>query len=184
MSGVQFLQNLGHTQEEVVLLQSGEDKICPKTFDKAPAKNKIILTLHSYLSLLSFFTTPEWEKVEAAAKEHQYKKAVVLEGGVIVKGDYIAAFACHVLQDMGSNVYLMVRADITDKISLSVKFVNSSCLWLEEQGCVVFDLATMKKFAKDKLSIDTAFFGTTSITTFVPPTAAQSPVVPEEEVGE
>ena len=81
MEGVRFLKDLGHDQEEVVLLQSGENKAALKMFPEAPKTSKIILTLYSYLLLLTFFSTPEWPEIEAAAAQHQKKSMLFWRGG-------------------------------------------------------------------------------------------------------
>ena len=81
MEGVRFLKDLGHEQEEVVLLQSGENKAALKMFPEAPKTSKIILTLYSYLLLLTFFSTPEWPEIEAAAAQHQKKSMLFWRGG-------------------------------------------------------------------------------------------------------
>ena len=170
LPGVQFLQNLGQTQEQVVLLQSGEKKMALKKFLEAPTK--MIITLYSYFLLLNFFTSEEWTNMETAAKEHQQKKSVVLEGGAILMGENIAAHADKVLQDMGGNVFLMLRAEITDHIFFTLKFVNNSCEWIKEHGSVTFDLPTIKKFVKSKFSLDTVFNGTSYISFDPPQTVA------------
>ena len=74
----------------------------------------------------------------------------------------------------------MLEVDITDKIFLSVKFVNNNCVWLKEHGCVKFDVATIKKFVKGKLSIDTFFFDSRSIgySSSAPLVVAASPPPP------
>ena len=90
-------------------------------------------------------------------------------------GESIAAHADKVLEDMGGNVFLMLRADITDKIFFTLKFVNNSCEWLKEQGSVGFDLPTMQKFVKGKLSLDTVFFGTSQISFDPPQTVTATP---------
>ena len=173
LPGVQFLQNLGQTQEQVVLLQSGEKKMALKKFLEAPTK--MIITLYSYFLLLNFFTSEEWTNMETAAKEHQQKKSVVLEGGAILMGENIAAHADKVLQDMGGNVFLMLRAEITDHIFFTLKFVNNSCEWIKEHGSVTFDLPTIKKFVKSKFSLDTVFNGTSYISFDPPQTVAATP---------
>ena len=191
LPGVQFLQNLGQTQEQVVLLQSGEKKMALKKFLEAPTK--MIITLYSYFLLLNFFTSEEWTNMETAAKEHQQKKSVVLEGGAILMGENIAAHADKVLQDMGGNVFLMLRAEITDHIFFTLKFVNNSCEWIKEHGSVTFDLPTIKKFVKSKFSLDTVFNGTSYIS-FDPPqpvaatpstsqTPSQTPSAPQTKEG-
>ena len=181
LPGVQFLQNLGQTQEQVVLLQSGEKKMALKKFLEAPTK--MIITLYSYFLLLNFFTSEEWTNMETAAKEHQQKKSVVLEGGAILMGENIAAYADKVLQDMGGNVFLMLRVKITDQIFFTLKFVDNSCEWIKEHGSVTFDLPTIKKFVNSKFSLDTFFNGTnqmifgTQQTVAATPSTSQTPSV-------
>ena len=181
LPGVQFLENLGLNFQEVVVLQSGDENQTIPKFPDAASSCKLVLTLFSYFNLLKFLATEEWRGVEAAAELHKKnynKKDLLLEGGVVLRGKGVEGYIYCILEKFNDDVFLVLRASLTDKISLSVKYFSNSCSqWIQEQGCVVFDLETLKQFAKCENTINTAFYEILSIATAVtatPPT----PVMP------
>ena len=181
LPGVQFLENLGLNFQEVVVLQSGDENQTIPKFPDAASSCKLVLTLFSYFNLLKFLATEEWRGVEAAAELHKNNynnKDLLLEGGVVLRGKGVEGYIYCILEKFNDDVFLVLRASLTDKISLSVKYFSSSCSqWIQEQGCVVFDLETLKQFAKCENTINTAFYEILSIATAVtatPPT----PVMP------